>query len=513
MRQDFAFYKRERFLYLFAIISSILLSAWIDLRQLMINPDAICYLLSAQAVPSGISDVMHLCGQSKWPFYSVLIYGFVQISHFSYTSAAHMLDSLFSLLSVITFILIVRELGGSRRVLWLAALVILLSHDFNGVREYIIRDHGFWTFYLLSILMLIRYFHRPHWATAFAWTGSLILATLFRIEGAFFLFFMPFLSWFYFRVPLRKRCLYFFNLSFITILICSALVGWFLLHPQQSLNKLGRVHEVIDQVQHGKTLIVTTYQKIKTALAEHVLNNDSATHAGLISLIVLHTWYAIMLIGSLSLGYSLLLVYAWRRRIIFFNSAAALVLIGYIILNVAITYSFFLERLFLSKRYLIALSLIWMLWVPFALDDLMNKWASVRHRLFLLFAAVLIFISAMGGIFDFGYSKAYILDAGNWLAKNVPQKASLYANDFQLMYYSKHFGNDIFEADIINRHINSIENGKWKKFEYIAFRISRRNEAAITSILQEINLQPIQVFSNKRGDRILIYQQKTQDPL
>ena len=55
-------------------------------------------------------------------------------------------------------------------------------------------------------------------------------------------------------------------------------------------------------------------------------------------------------------------------------------------------------------------------------------------------------LSALGGIVDFGYSKAYIHTAGDWLAAHVPAKATLYANDYQLMYYSQHFGKRLFET-------------------------------------------------------------------
>src|SRR5438093_978848 len=119
MKQFFTILQGDKSLYFFAIAVSILLSYWINSHQILINPDAICYLLSAKAVESGIHGAMQLCGQANWPFYSIFIYGFAYLTHLDYTIAAYVLDGILSFLSVITFILIVKELGGSRSVLWI----------------------------------------------------------------------------------------------------------------------------------------------------------------------------------------------------------------------------------------------------------------------------------------------------------------------------------------------------------------------------------------------------------
>src|SRR5207245_1741547 len=137
---------------------------------------------------SGLSSAMNLCGQSQWPFYSVLIAYFTQLTHFSYVLSAYLLNGFFSLLSVCMFLIIIKELGGTKRVLFLAALIILLSHEFNNIRQYIIRDHGFWAFYLVSLFGLLRYVNYPTWLNGFIFSFSLLIATLFRIEGLVFLF-------------------------------------------------------------------------------------------------------------------------------------------------------------------------------------------------------------------------------------------------------------------------------------------------------------------------------------
>lgn len=143
---------QQRFvLFTFVTFISVILSIWAAIKTSVINPDAICYLQSAAEIEKGFSSAIHLCEQAKWPFYSALIFSVTKLAHVSYLASAFSLNGLFSLLTVIAFIMIVNALSKSMRVLWLASVVILLAHEFNSIRTDIARDHGFWAFYLFSL--------------------------------------------------------------------------------------------------------------------------------------------------------------------------------------------------------------------------------------------------------------------------------------------------------------------------------------------------------------------------
>ncbi|MBX3709356.1 MAG: phospholipid carrier-dependent glycosyltransferase [Gammaproteobacteria bacterium] len=510
MRKVTALFEHNSFLYFFALITSVLLSLSVDYRESVVNPDGICYLLSAQLVgTSSIKEVMQFCPQSQWPLYSILIYLLVQISHLSYAASAYVLNSFFSLLSVIAFILIIKELGGSRRVLWLAALVILFDHQFNILRENIIRDHGFWAFYLSSILFFLYYFRKPTWTTGVAWYTSLIIATLFRIEGAIFLIVMPFLTLVNFSVSSKERIKSFLILTSPMILLCMAFITWQLFHAQLGLEKLGRISEIINQLQNGFVILADRYHTSKTALVQHVLPPEGAADATVVLFLVWISWYALNVCITLSWGYAALVAYAWKNKVASLSARSTLVIGGYLSVNAIVTLVFLAEHLFISKRYLIALTLTLMLWVPFALNDLIQKWHSKYHRIFLSLIASIIFISALSGIIEFGHSKSYIRSAGNWAAKNIPVDATIYVNDLQLMYYTQHFGTHIFKILPDYLQANAITQGRWKQYDYLALRLKNKEEGAMAGILQELKeLEPIQIFSNKRGNHISIYKIK-----
>jgi len=78
-------------------------------------------------------------------------------------------------------------------------------------------------------------------------------------------------------------------------------------------------------------------------------------------------------------------------------------------------------------------------------------------------------------------------------------------HDYQLMYYSRHFGFDIFTKAKSYTHISAIAHDQWKQYDYLALRLNKREEGETAAILREINLSPVRVFSNKRGDRVAIY--------
>jgi len=490
--------------YIFAILTSVLLSLLIGYRDSVINPDGICYLMGAEMLGShSLRDVMHLCPQSQWPFYSTLIYAFAQISHVSYGLSAQLLNGLLSLVSVITFVSIVKLLGANQRVLWLAALVILFDHQFNILRDDIIRDHGFWAFYLISIYLLLRYFREPTAKTALLWNASLVIATLFRIEGALFLLVLPFISFAYLETPLKERARVFITLNFPVLLFSSLLGLWLILHPQQ---ELGRVHEIINQLQNGVTILVQRFQTVKAALIQFVLPPESASDAGVSVFMLWIGLYFYNLVMTLSGVYTLLLFYAFKARVVSFPAKSAPVIWGYFAVNFIMTLGFLAESLFVSKRYLVAFTLVLMIWIPFALNNLIQKWPRFRYRVFLVCIAILFFISALSSVVEFGRSKYFVRTAGTWLASEVPANATLYVNDFQLMYYSHHFGMQIFQVLPQYLHVENMAHGEWKKYDYLALRLRKNGNAQLSQLLNEISdITPVKIFSDKHGNRVAVY--------
>ena len=489
--------------YLFAVIFSVLLSILASIKNVLINPDAICYLQSAETMKMGLSAAMHLCDQAKWPFYSALIYSLASVTKLSVYYSASILNGIFALISVVTFIGIIQFLTPSKRILWLAAFVILLAHQFNSIKIYIVRDHGFWAFYLLSLFFLLHYFRKPEWRTAIAWNVSLGLAILFRIEGVIFLLFLPLFVWFDVSRTWLSRFNSYFRLNILLLFVLAMVAVWVMYHSQQVFSNVGRMGEVEFQVIHGFDMVTQHFRNNSVALAQHVLSPYAESEAATALFLMLISWYIFSVAANISFIYAVLVVYAWRNKLLIADNRARLVLWAYVIINIVITTIFLIENMFLSKRYLLALSLTLMIWVPFALDRLIELRQKTKWPLVL--AVFFIFVSALSGIVEFGHSKKYIRQAGDWLAVNTSETTRIYSNDYQVMYYSKHFGNTIFEKAPSYVKLDTIENGKWKQFDYVVLRFHKNESQLDDKLVKEIGQTPVQIFTNKRGGQINIY--------
>lgn len=485
--------------YLTAIFFSIALSVWASVGNEVINPDAICYLQSAQSMPQGLRFASQLCDQAKWPFYSALIFSFARVTHFSYLHSAEMLDGIFSLISVVTFISIVRRLNGSIRTMWFAALTILLAHEFNSIREYIVRDHGFFAFYLVSVFLLLRFFEKTNLTNALSWSASLIVATLFRIEGLIFLCLLPFVALLQ-GSTFSQRIKSFLKLNVLSLIGLAIFVMWVVMHPKQSLDHVGRVEEIRFQLAHGYSVAADNFMTKTHVIAQQVMSQYSKHDAAIVFFFAIIGLYLWNVLQNISLIYAALTVYAWSRKLLRVEKPVRWVLWSYIAVNIAITAIFLVENMFLSKRYLIALSLMFMLWVPFALEDLYRQWQQRKWPF--VIAMLLIMIWSVGGIFNLGYSKNYLRLAGEWLQTNVTQQETIYSNDYQVMYYSQHFGNDIFAKahEYSDEHAMSEQN--LKQFNYVVLRMNRNDN--MTVITKDFG-EPVRTFKNKRGDEVAIY--------
>jgi hypothetical protein len=265
------------------------------------------------------------------------------------------------------------------------------------------------------------------------------------------------------------------------------------------------MQEFVFQLFRAGGMVWQRFQASAHVFSQGVLPLDSLSEARLVFFLALLMWYGVKIMTNLSWVYSALAGYALWRRIPPLSRAASWVLFSYLIVNLIITGVFLAEHLFLSKRYLVALSLVLMLWVPFAIDRLWTQWQARSISTWAIpTLALWILITSLGGIFEFGYSKAYMRQAGDWLAENVPANAVLYSNDYQIMYYSQHFGDEIFQKIKEYNDPKSVSNGRWKDFDYIALRLSQK-EAGDNPLLREIPEIPVRIFENRRGDQVRIY--------
>jgi len=400
-----------------AVLVSIILSAWAVFLDDVVNNDGTLYLHIAELLDRG--EWQAAFQLYKWPFYPFLISLVAKVPGLDYEYAAHLLNAALTALTVVCFISLVRELGGEKTTILAAAIVILLYPGANEYRSFIIKDTGYIAFYLLSLLYFFRSLRSPGWGQVVAWTSSILVAALFRIEGFVFVAMLPLLFY------LDRRAGQGIGVGGFSVLVGAAfglvvvLAWWFgggITAPDPKT--IGP--ETIGLLQSLWERTTTAMSTKITLLGETLLTKQASDHAPIVFFASLLVILLTEILGRLTLVNAALVGHALYHRLIFPMTRAKTNWIWLILLNLAILTILVLVRQFVPGRFPLAISLTLMLAVPFSLVALYEHWRDQRTKRQAknwLFPAVCVLILLFGldGLYS-PTNKAYLKEAGHKLS-------------------------------------------------------------------------------------------------
>lgn len=491
------------------VVISFLLSLWAVYNQDAINNDGIIYVGAAERLLN--DDWAGAYGLYNWPFYPWLIAKVSQLVDVSLEGSAQLLNAAFTALLATTFVSLIKILGGDLKTQFIAVFVILFHPYLNEFRAEIFRDHGYWAFYLLAVLFFIRFYCHPSWGAGFTWGFTMVLASLFRIEGLVLLLLLPSVIWLRPETSLKVRSQQFLLAHSVTLLMTMGLLAWVAL--DSSFRDLaGRLYEPLPRFT-WTDIGVAFASKLESKadrLASAILNRYSEEYALSAVIMTLLVIVLDQFIKTLSPLYTLLPLS--RRLRSHFQPPSELrgLFIWLALINLMIVFAFAVHFFFLASRHIVPLMLIALLVIPFILTELHNRW-QLRHQnplsrpwLMGLLVAVLVYMSFDGLVSVGGASKVYIREAGDWLAAHVPPQARLYTNDRKLVYYS---GRPIDWRQRPTWPIieQLLERRFWEDYDYLALAISRKTPH-ITARLKESLGPPVAIFKNRKKDNVVIYQ-------
>ena len=499
-------------LYFITIFASIVLSIISCLHYQPFNIDGILYLQSAQAfVQNGFHAAFNTY---PWPFYSILIGIISLFTSLSLENAAFFLNFILTTTIILSFILLIKELGGDRQTQIFAAIVILLFPYLNHDRDNILRDFGYYAFTLISLLMFIRFFKKPDFRIACMWGISAIIATLFRVEGFVLLALAPTALFFQTQFRFFKRILNIIKIYLLPI-IC---LGLFLIfkpkHNHMFDSNLAGAGYFYYYLTNVKSLLFTTLNsKItflnKTLFVNSMISADAIApffYSGLLGIFFSY------LISAIGIGYLLLSYHAIRYHLIPTNKNTIIPWTTYLSLTFLTIIAFLLLEFFLTDRYIFMPGILLVLAAPFSLNTIYNNWRNKKacftgkRWVFPVICIFLIFnlISSVG---HFGTSKVYIRQAGNWLDKNTATNSRIFSNDPQLMYYShRTFWTDYKILAANSDPLFVLRNVDLKKYDYFAIMFERNQLSEKEPVLKLLQTKPIVTFCNKKGDCAWIFQ-------
>jgi hypothetical protein len=210
----------------------------------VINMDGVLYIDMANAfLESGLTGTASMY---DWPFYSILAAGVSSLTGASTLSSYYLLNAILFVLVTDSFLLLSSKQLKTSKQLSVAALLILCLFSLNEYRDFIIRDVGYWAFSLYALYNFINYFEKPKLSSLLLWQSSLMVATLFRIEGIILLLLLPIFLLFKQPIkPIVKTIFHSYAWLFIVaiVFLTTQLWGW---HDFNAFSKLADVTTYID---------------------------------------------------------------------------------------------------------------------------------------------------------------------------------------------------------------------------------------------------------------------------
>jgi hypothetical protein len=467
----------------------------------VINPDGVLYLQTAQVYwKDGWNAAIHLY---PWPFYSVLIAWVAHGFHCSMEYAAYSINVIFQTLTCVGFIKLASKTRGSEDKRWIlfAAFIILFYPTLNSQRDLIARDFGYWAFSLWGWFYLICLIETESYWDAFKFNLMMLSASLFRLEGVIMLLLGPLAIFGVSFLPFLRRGKLFLQVYIVPsfIFVCITL---FLLQTHKP-EMLGRLVDFTTQAHSCIDLILQMVMQAKTAIATHVLTPLSVDGALTILLCGLMGLYFKTLIITLTFFYSLLVVLAMYKKLFIPSLAARPILYVAIALNIGITLIFLMQHLFVDRRYLFGLCLLLLLWVPGSLLWIYERARQERSWFFLGVLSLPLWI-ALTALHNFGPSKSYLRMAGYWIHNNLPSSASVYTNSPQVSFYAQR-SFVIWNPEILSVYIQAAVQASLKeRYDYLALRMGGDQSMLKKQLTQQLG-QPMKIFTNEKGDGVLIF--------
>ena len=495
--------QNNKLLFFCTVIASFGLTFWSISVDPVINPDALLYLSAAEELKQG--NISNAFALYKWPFYSFAIATVQTITGTTAQTSAYLFNGVMHAMAMLGFLACVHALGGNKKTLLIAALLILFFPSFNKYRSFIIRDAGFIAFYLWSLYHLfiaVKTEQIYRYITAFI---LIFIATLFRIEAIALLTIVP-LYLLYTNSHTKTASRFWLLLTISVSFVLFFGISIWLFGEQVKATQpgfLGLFQGSMEQFSNSldfKLLVIR----------EQLLNEFSQKLAPTVLIITVLCISLYEPLRRLSYIFAYFSWHALKERLVLQEQNIRHIFYVICLLQLTLLLVFTLINMFLVSRHTVALVLTVLLLSPFSLEYFWNKWqqrhiSDIGHGKWQLPLLALLFsIMTIDGL-NTKTNKPEIKAAGKWVAQQVAEDTHVYSNLPLVLHYAE------------RKPANYNLQFNWRELDYLLFtkRIFDFDYAAISltknvaetreHISRQLNMKPTieKLFDNKRT--ILIY--------
>ncbi|HQN64215.1 MAG TPA: hypothetical protein PLR90_01370 [Methylophilus sp.] len=413
---------------------SIALAAWIQyIQHGWINPDSVIYFEQARLIAAG--DWHSAIQIFNWPLYGFCIALIHKLTLLDIHSSAQILNSIFFGIATASYLKIIQICGGNTRVMLSGAFILFSSQYIVGdALSMLLRDEGFWAFYLASLFFFIRYLQQEQIRDALIWQVCIMIATLFRIEGISYLIGLPLIFLFLHHQHWLARLKHLLYTNSLSILTMGFIATTILINKDLSMKNFGRLQEVFTTNFYQE--FTAHLQQSTKIMSEQVLGKYLDEYA-VVGLLVIFAYIIIVkIISTTGIIPSALNFFALKQgayKSLEKNAHFALRVVALIaVFNMALI---IIKVFVLSGRYVIALSWILMILASFYLSDLV-KTPNRKHVQIGLLVLILLFSGMIKNILPKHEGYNYLQDAVAWTTATAPDDKIFY-DDCRMRYYAK----------------------------------------------------------------------------
>lgn len=482
--------------YRWIIAASLLLSAWLIWLDPLINRDAIIYLRAAEAYLSeGLAASQQIFGRPLLPICIALLH---QATGIPLLYAGLLITTAFYVVLCVAFVDTVRVLGGKRSVQLIAAIVILSHPWINHTRASIMRDPAYLAFMVLSLREMLLFVQTPGIARQARWTLYIVLATLFRFEGAFLAILAP-LSLLFARDLAQpwRRCL-----QLLTPQLLLFALGVAGLMTYQGLNPdaptlfpgIGLYLDRLLAFPHA-------FAELARQSAEPMLAFTSRDDAPIAAVAALATVLVLNLCRAVTWPWVLVLLWGARSGIGHrFRRDDLVVLYSYLSIAMAYLVLFVAINRFMLERYTTQVAILLLLFLPFFLSSLWYRGSWKKY----LVLALLVGVTA-DTLHSDSRDKIFIVNATRWVADNTPADASLVTNEKYIAHFSRR---EVAWESLQRRRFNLATildtPALWRDCDYLVVYVKPSQESRWQQFIDENGLLELKAFEGKRKGRAVI---------
>ena len=508
---------------LLAIVASLIAWRVALIQQGWINSDTTLYFEQARLFALG--EWRAALTLYMWPLYALLIAATKTITGLSIHAAAQLLNVIFYGITSYALSKLIQLAGGDKTTILCGnALLFSCAYISGSVLGMLLRDEGFWAFFLLSLVYFIRFLRGTQFKDALFWQLCCIVAMLFRLEAVTYLLILPLILFTYKQYSTYERLnligkVYALPLVLIILSVFAALAL-----NTINLSSFGRIEEIFVAFSGGSGSMYSLFLHKSDIMANAVLGNylEDFAQAGLaltllwiviVKCLMSAGWLPLTLIASQG-KQALHLPQHDTQRVLWWVMAIAF------INGILIVFHSFV----LSSRYVIAFSFTLLIFAAFGLASLIKQAKTnvqqteqnamtkrgIKHRIMQVYLVLSLLIIC--GFFikniatkrsDYSYDK----QAAEWVMQQAPLGSRIHFDGGTMRYYAHMPWAGREDNEQLAGLITDLNSGK-QRFDYLVMRVKANKPSKLEQLRALKEYNEFKQFCYKSGNCIVVFKHR-----